>query len=82
MLFQRILMLEKPFTKSEALEVKGYLSGDCGLSREADYKLYVYLYEQMPYGIAKGRDGTPDEWYQEYFRWNDIDDWVDNRTEV
>jgi len=28
-------------------------------------KLYEYFYNIMPYGVAKGRTGTADQWYSD-----------------
>lgn len=69
------------FTENEAKQVFEYLStGDNRLSKDAEYKLYCNLMNEMPYGVAKGRTGTPDEWYFDYFRGytdDDLLDWID-----
>lgn len=69
------------FTEIEAAEVFFYLSGgkDC-LSRLTEDKLYEILMPEMPYGTAKCRTGTPEEFYQEYFYGytdDEIKDWID-----
>jgi len=74
------------FSPLEAEEVYKYLTGelDCTeINREADFKLYGFLYTEMPYGTAKGRTSTPDEWYPEYFSgWSDerLKKWIEIRT--
>ena len=76
--------MNEPFTPAEAQNVFDYLIGEEGcLEDEASFKLYVYLSPEMPYGVAKGRTGTPDEWYPEYFYgWSEaeIREWVEDRT--
>jgi len=73
--------MENNFTKKESAEVFEYLStGENRLSKEAEYKLYCILMNEMPYGVAKARTGTPDEWYFDYFRGytdNELLDWID-----
>lgn len=78
-------MKEPTFTKREANLVKGYLKYGLETTSAIDDKLYEMLYESMPYGIAKARTGDPMEWIFNYFARmdeNQIDDWIDNRTEV
>jgi len=46
--------MENNFTKKESAEVFEYLStGENRLSKEAEYKLYCILMNEMPYGVAK-----------------------------
>ena len=44
---------------------------------EAEFKLYCTFYQDMPYGVAKARDGTPDEWYGEHL--TEIQNWLDRQ---
>jgi hypothetical protein len=73
------------FTADEAEQVLAYLLGeDSDLTNDASYKLYCQLLTEMPYGVAKARTATPEEWYPDYFaRYteDEIREWVDERTQ-
>jgi len=73
------------FTKTEADEVFNYLTtGDDRCGKEADYKLYCLLMNEMLYGVAKARTGTPHDWYFDYFRGYTDDElraWINNRLD-
>lgn len=76
------------FTPEEAVELMKYIMGLGGqfLDQELDYKLFSLTMHEMPYGIAKARTGTPDEWYVEYFDRMGVKgtiDWImDNTTGI
>ncbi len=36
------------------------------ISRDLHYKLYEHFVDAMPYGVAKGRTGTFDEWFYDH----------------
>ena len=76
--------LAKPFTKSEAKEIFDYLTYGTDASKNADYKLYDFLEGEMPYGVKKARDGTPEDFYSDYFgdmSEEEIQNWIDERSE-
>jgi hypothetical protein len=75
----------KKFTVEEAVEVFGFLTGEIDiLPDEANDKLYTILMPEMPYGVAKCRTGTPEEWYFDvyFYGWDEyeIKEWVKNHT--
>lgn len=73
------------FTPKEAKEVEAYLLGeDSDLSNNASDTLFEILLPEMPYGVAKARTATPDEWYPDYFaRYTEdgIREWVADHTQ-
>ena len=57
--------IDAGLTVAEADRVPDYISGKLDFYDSTAYdKLYEYfaLSGEMPYGIAKARTGTPDEW--------------------
>lgn len=74
----------KLFTKQEAKEVFDYLTNGDEMSSSAEEKLYELCSDDMPYGVLKARDGTPEEWYADHFGSmtdEEIQDWLDRNTE-
>jgi hypothetical protein len=73
------------FTKKESLDIYDYIMGEIAdLSDDLSYKLYCILLPEMPYGTAKARTSTPEDFYVEYFGRMDvseISDWIDRHTE-
>jgi hypothetical protein len=60
---------------NDAKKVAMYAMGDLtDLPRNLEDALYDHYHHEMPYGVQKARDGTPEEWYAEYL----LDDLVDS----
>lgn len=72
--------MAKPLTKEEKTAIQLYVDtgDDSEMSSEADFKLYEAFYNDMPYGVAKARDGTPYDWYPDHL--DEIQNWLDEQT--
>jgi predicted RNA-binding Zn-ribbon protein involved in translation (DUF1610 family) len=48
-------------------EVREFAQGGAGLDQDLFEALYDYYFDDMPYGVKKGRDGDPYEWVSDEF---------------
>ncbi|HUW35264.1 MAG TPA: hypothetical protein VM223_26945 [Planctomycetota bacterium] len=59
------------YTDDEKMLIAKWLFDESGETILDDFprglqdKLYEQYYQEMPYGTAKARTGTPDEWYED-----------------
>lgn len=58
-----------PFTPQELALIQKVVSGSMEYGRLPDAlrtKLYTHFMPEMPYGVAKAREGDPDEWIEQH----------------